>query len=492
MARLFGTLAEAQAFVVAFRLPNMLRDLVAEGAVTSAAVPVLTSYRATREPREFWQLSQTLASQLFVLLCGLSLLGVLAAGPIVRLIAPGFVHDHAKFALTVTLTRILFPLIFLVGFWAFFTGLLNSLHHFTMPALGPAILNVAMIAACVWGVPRMQPGVLALAIGVMIGGVLQVAIQLPTARRLGFRWRWRWRHAGSREILRLLGPRTFGSAVYQVSVFIDTALASLGSVVGEGAVAALYYANRLVQLPLAMFSTATAQASLPSLAEQAARGDMAGFQRTLLSVIRMVGFIIAPASVGLMVLARPIIQGLFERGAFDHNATIMTTRVLIGYTTGLWAYSMSKILTGAFYALRETRRPVILAAEAVLINVALSITLMFPLRAAGLAWAAALSNTINAFRLFRHMERRLQASLLRPILGSLIRSVLAAACMGLGCWALWTLGGLSAHPRLGLLVDILAGLVVYAAACHLFRVKEFATARRWLGTLQTAPPSGNE
>ncbi|MBI4343741.1 MAG: murein biosynthesis integral membrane protein MurJ [Candidatus Omnitrophica bacterium] len=492
MARLFGTLAEAQAFVVAFRLPNMLRDLVAEGAVTSAAVPVLSAYKATKPPEEFWRLSQTMASRLFVFLAALSLLGVAAAEPLVRLIAPGFAAEPQKLALTVLLTRVLFPLIFLVGFWAYFMGVLNSLHHFVMPALGPAILNLAMIAACLWAVPQASSGALALAVGVMIGGLLQVLVQLPAAARLGFRWRWQWRHPGSKEILRLLGPRTFGAAVYQVSVVVHTALASLGGIVGEGAVASLYYANRLVQLPLALFGTATAQASLPSLSEQAARQDTEAFERTLRSVIRMVGFIMMPATVGLLVLARPIIQGLFERGAFTREATLMTTQILIGYAAGLWAYAMSKVLTGAFYALRETRVPVRLAAEAVAVNVGLSLVLMWPLRASGLAWAAALSNTLNALRLFQSLERRLGTALLRPALAPLGRSLAASACMGLGCWALWQGGGFAARPWLGLVVVIPAGVGLYAVACHVLRVEEFSTARRWLNKLQSAPPLGNE
>ena len=190
LAGLFGTTAQAQAFVVAFRLPNLLRDLVAEGAVTSAFVPVLSWYRAKGAPGEFWKLSQALLCRLLVLLCVLGAVGALAAPLVVRVIAPGFAAEPEKFALTVRLTRILFPFITLVGLWAYFMGVLNSLSRFAVPALGPAILNLAMIAACIWFAPRMQPGVLALAIGVMIGGFIQLFIQIPVAMRLGFRPAW--------------------------------------------------------------------------------------------------------------------------------------------------------------------------------------------------------------------------------------------------------------------------------------------------------------
>jgi putative peptidoglycan lipid II flippase len=481
MARLFGTLAQAQAFVVAFRLPNMLRDLVAEGAVTSAAVPVLSWYRAQRPREEFWRLGQTLACQVAALLLILSVLGVLAAEPIVRAIAPGFAQDPDKFALTVRLTRLLFPLILLVGLWAYFTGLLNSLHHFAMPALGPAILNVCMIAACVWAVPHVSPGIVAVAAGVLVGGVLQVLLQVPVAARLGFRWRWRWRHPGSQEMLRLLGPRTLGAAAYQINVFIHTALASLSGIVGEGAVAALYYANRLVQLPLALFGTASAQASLPSLSEQAARRDLEGFRATLLAILRMVAFIELPAMAGLLVLARPIIAGLFERGAFDQAATLMTSQALMGYAAGLVAYSLGKVLTSAFYATQETWIPVRLAVEAVAVNVALSILLMGPLRVGGLAWSAAIANVLNAYRLLRAMERRLGAPLLRPLLPPLVRMGLAAGAMAAGCGALW--GVVSAHlgPWASLALVIAAGLGFYVLACRLAGVRELGTAFRWIG-----------
>lgn len=480
IARLFGTTAAAQAFVVAFRLPNLLRDLVAEGAVTSAFVPVLSWYKAKRPREEFWSLSHALFNQLFVLVCVLGVAGVLVAPQIVRLIAPGFVADPEKFALTVLLTRILFPFITLVGLWAYFMGLLNTLGHFTLPALGPAILNVAMMAACIWWVPRTNPGIAALAIGVMIGGVIQLVIQVPLALRLGFRWRWCWTHPGSSEILRLLGPRMVGSAVYQANVLIDTILASMSVIVGEGAVAAIYFANRLVQLPLALFGTASAQASLPALAEQAAHEDMKGFRATLLSVIRMVGFVILPSAVGLIVLAFPIVGGLLERGAFDHRSTVMTAQALMCYALGLPAYAMSKVMTGALYALRDTWTPVRLAIEAVMISVVLSLALMWPFKIAGLALAAAITNTLNAYRLTRRMERRLDASLLAPVAAAMLRMCAASAIMGLGCWAFWSLAGLHRWPWLGLAAVIAASITCYVGVCRILRVEELSTAARWL------------
>lgn len=485
MAGLFGTTPQAQAFVVAFRLPNLLRDLVGEGAVTSAFVPVLTWYRAKGDLQGFWRLSQALAVRLLVLLSAIGLAGTLAAPWIVRLIAPGFVHDPEKFALTVWLTRILFPFITLVGLWAYFMGLLNSLRHFGMPALGPATLNLAMIAACLWFVPRTSPGVLALAIGVMAGGVVQLLIQIPVAVRLGFRWQWRWKHPASQEIMRLLGPRMLGSGVYQANVLIDTALASLSAIVGDGAVAALYFANRLVQLPLALFGTASAQASLPSMAEQAAAKDMPAFSSTLHKVLRMVGFVVIPSSVGLVVLAQPIVSGLFQRGAFDARAAAMTSQALACYALGLLAYSMNKVLTSAFYALHDTWTPVKLAAETLAISLLLSLALMWPLQVSGLALAAAISNSVNAWRLTQRLERRLGRPLIRPLLRPLGRMLAASLLMGAACWGLLRLGVETLQPAIGLPLVVGGGLLCYAAACRALHIQEFTSARTWLAKLSS-------
>lgn len=479
LAGLFGTGVQAQAFVIAFRLPNLMRDFVGEGAMSSGVVPVLSAYRAKGEPEEFWRLSQSLLTRMFVILCAIGLIGTLAAPQIVRVIAPGFVEDPDKFQLTVQLTRVLFPFIILVGLWAYFMGLLNSLRHFAMPALGPAVLNLAMIIACLWCVPLTTPGILAVAIAVMIGGVIQLAIQLPVAARLGFRWRWRWRHPGVGEVLRLIGPRMVGSGAYQVNVLVHTALASLSGIVGTGAVVALYFANRLVQLPLALFGTASAQASLPSLSEQAAQHDLAGMRDTLLSMIRMIGFIMLPSMIGLMVLAFPIVGGLFERGAFDHGATLMTAQAVIYYAFGLLAYAVSRVLTGAFYALRDTRTPVKLAIEAVVVNVLFSLALMWPMQVGGLALASAIANILNAARLTRALERRLGAALLAPALGPLSRQAGAALLMGPGCWAVSRLVGES-PPWVGLPLMVLAGIACYIGSCVLFRVPELSTALRWL------------
>jgi putative peptidoglycan lipid II flippase len=325
--------------------------------------------------------------------------------------------------------------------------------------------------------------VLALAIGVMIGGAIQLAIQLPALFRAGFRWRREWSHAGASDVMRLLGPRIMGSAAYQAGVLIDTALASLSAVVGQGAVAALYFANRLVQLPLAVFGTAAAQASLPTLSEQAAHDDLAAFRRTLVSVLRMVGFVMFPAAAGLIALAGPIVTGLFERGAFDPDSSRMTAQALACYALGLAAFAVTKVVTGAFYALHDTRTPVRLAMQSVALNVMLSLLLMWPLKVNGLALAAALSNSVTAFRLVRHLERRLDQPILEPAASSWRAMAAAAGVMGAGCWAMWQAGLARLPAWIGLPLAVLAGMALYAGACRIAGVPELSTVLRWLNKI---------
>ncbi len=490
MAHLFGTGIQAQAFIVAFRLPNLLRDLVAEGAMTSAIVPVLSGYRATKSPEEFWRLVQALCVRVMVIVTVVGLLGIVAAPWCVRLIAPGFGGDSAQFELTVRLTRVLFPFITLVGAWAFFCGLLNTLHEFGLPALGPAMLNVVMIIGCVWVAPRVSPPSLGLAWAVMVGGVVQLAMQIPRARKLGFRWRWVWHHPGSGEVLRLLGPRLLGTAVYQMEVLFMTILASLGTVAGQGAVAALYFANRLVQLPLALFASASAQASLPVLSESAAMRDLVAFRSTILSVLRMVLFESLPAAIGLMVLARPIVQICFERGAFDHSSTMITSSTLSLLAIGLVGYAAGRVLSGAFYALRDTRTPVRLACQALVLNIVMGAGSIRWLHVGGLALATALASTIEAVLLVRALERRIDAPLMPDLLDAFARMGLSAALMGGGCWLMWS----ALSPRLPSLIalpaTIVGGILVYGAACAVLRVAEINKVLRWI-QLKRPTPTGS-
>ena len=312
----FGTGILADAFFVAFRLPNMLRDMVGEGAMTAAIVPVLTEYSHTKSREEYWQVARVILNMMLSVLIVLSVLGVVFAPVLVRVIAPGFLSNPEKFRMTVFLTRMIFPYILLIGMVAYSKGVLNSLHYFTTPEFAPVVLNATMIIALVILCPII--GIKGLIAGVLLGGIFEVLIQIKPLRDRGFRLGkgFHLKHPIAKRIGKLLLPRAVGTAVYQLSVFMDTILASLSGIVGAGGVAALYYSNRLVQLPLAVFGIALATAALPKMTKEVALKDMEKLKGTVLFSLRTVFTIMLPASMGLMLLARPIVRVLFHRGEF--------------------------------------------------------------------------------------------------------------------------------------------------------------------------------
>ncbi|MCM8762920.1 MAG: murein biosynthesis integral membrane protein MurJ [Candidatus Omnitrophica bacterium] len=286
IANFFGTGMAAEAFVVAFRIPNVLRELVGEGAANAAFVPVFSEYLYRKEKEEFWRAVGIMLLVVFLVLGIFCVGGILFSGAIVRLIAPGFRRYPQKLFLTVRLTRITFSYILLVGLTAYQMGVLHTFKSFLTPALGPCMLNIGMILSLLLAVNFMSEPIVGLAIGVLMGGIMQLAIQLPSMYRLGFRLssvslKLNFRHPAVKKIGKLLTPRLLGSAVYQLNIFFDTMLASLSNIVGLGGVAVIYYANRLVQLPLAVFGFAISSAALPTMSQQVAGEDIAGLKKTL-------------------------------------------------------------------------------------------------------------------------------------------------------------------------------------------------------------------
>lgn len=442
IAAAFGTGLGAEAFVVAFKVPNLFRDLVGEGATNAAIVPVLTGRREKR-PADFWTLVSTVFWALGAALLLLSVLGVLFAPQIVAVLAPGFKAsgDPDKFPLTVRLTRMIFPYLFLIGLSALAMGVLNSLKEFATSALGPALLNVCMIVTGLYFEKRYGPA--ALVAGVLVGGVLQLAVQLPPLFRAGFRISPPdFNDEGVKKIGKLLLPRAFGSALYQVNILVDSVLASFETVIGPGGQSALYYANRLFQLPLAILGLSIAQAVLPAFSTYEAKGDREGFRNTLVMTIRTLIFAIVPAATGLLVLAKPIVRIIFERGQFGEYSAYITSSALFFYAFGLLSCAMIKVLANGFYALHDTRTPVKIMLFSVTFNALLSTALMFPLKIAGLTLASSVSATANMFLLYHFLRKRVGAFDQRPVLAALAKALGAAAAMAafaLG-WSRWVLG----------------------------------------------------
>ena len=475
IAKFFGTAKYAQAFVVAFRIPNMLRDLIGEGAMNAAFVPILSEYSETRKKEEFWHLANALLNAMLIILALVTLLGVAFAPVIIRLIAPGFVEDPEKFRVTVSLTRLLFPYVLLVGLLAYCMGILNSLKHFSAPAFAPAILNLSVIICAL----VRQGSVRALAAGVLIGGVIQLVVQVPFLTARGFspfqtsRFISGIYHPAVKKIGRLLAPRVLGSCVYQINIFINTLLASLSSIVGEGGVAALYYANRIFQFPLAIFGIALAQAALPTMSREALEAGLGNLKKTLSFSLRAVNFIMLPASVGLIVLSEPITSMLFERGMFDRYSTFITAQALSLYSIGLFSYAGIKILVSCFYSLKDTLAPVKVASASLILNIILSIIFMFPLKISGLALATSLSGTFNFFLLFFILRKKIGAvdgaKILRSFLKVFMASIVMAAVIYVSIFKI----------KLNLFIVISLGMLSYGLAAVIFDVKEAKEFLKW-------------
>ena len=476
IAAFFGTAVYAQAFVVAFRIPNLLRDLVGEGAANSALVPVLTEELSRKGKGPFLDLAQVLFNIMFVTLLVLTAVGMLASPLIVRLIAPGFLADPEKFRVTVTLTRVLFPFLFLVGLWAYAMGVLNSLGKFASAAFGSCFLNMAMILSAV----MFGENVFGLAFGVLFGGLLQFLIQLPSLYSNGWKFRLtaEFNHPQAGKAGVLIVPRVLGACVYQFNVFVSTILASLSGIVGEGAVAAIYYANRIWQLPLAIFGIALAQAALPTMSRHAAENDTAKMKDTIGFSLKMVFFVLVPSSVGLMMLAVPITKVLFERGAFTSYSTSITSDALFFYAFGLVACGGLKVLANAFYAMGDTRTPVRAALYSAILNLFMNLALMWPLKVGGLTLANSIAVTFNFGMLYILLAKKLGDFGSTHIRESFLRVAAASAAMAIVIKVLMAwLGGCSI---ISLALVISGGIAAFLASSFLFGVKEIKEPVEWL------------
>ncbi|MFA6383775.1 MAG: murein biosynthesis integral membrane protein MurJ [Candidatus Omnitrophota bacterium] len=462
IARLFGVYLYAQAFVIAFKIPNLFRDLVGEGATNAAIVPVFSEYLAKGTKEEFWELANTLMNVLLVVLSAITVLGIVFSPVLVRLIAPGFTADPAKFSATVALNRLIFPYILLIGLTAYCMGILNSLRHFALPAFGPCLLNISIIVcALVWG-----EGVKGLATGVLIGGILQLAVQVPVLYGKGFRFRFngQFDHPAVRRIGALMAPRVFSSAIYQLNNFVDSIFGSLFWIVGEGGVAALYFSYRLIQFPLGVFGNSLSQAMLPALSCQAVEEDYAKLKETLLFGLRSVLFVMVPASVGFMVLSKTIVSSLFEGGRFNSYSTGITSGALFFYSIGLFAFGATRIVQCGYFALKDTVTPTKVAGIALILNIGLNAVLMFPMKLAGLALATSLSGIISFFILFMMLRKKLGGLQVGGLMEFTLRVLCASIVMGEVCFIASTYHFPLHNHLLVRIVDLLLPIICAAAA----------------------------
>jgi putative peptidoglycan lipid II flippase len=508
LARLFGVYVYAQAFVVAFKIPNLFRDLVGEGAANAAFVPVFSEYKVKHTEKEFWELANVVLNLLLVILMSITVLGIIFSPLIVRLIAPGFISDPHKLEITIRLNRIIFPYILLVALAAYAMSILNTLKHFSVPAFAPCLLNISIIVfAVIFG-----ESIKGLSLGVLIGGLLQLAIQIPVLYKKGFhlelfrkftpleipskqkgiaKFLTGFKHPGANIIGKLMLPRIFSSSVYQLNNFVDSIFGSLGFIVGEGGVAVLYFSYRLIQFPIGIFSNALSQAILPTLSTQALEDNHNNLKNTLSFGLRTTFLVMVPASIAFMVLAHPIIATIFQGGRFDVYSTEQTASALLFYSIGLFAYGGTKILQSCFFALKDTLTPAKVSALALLVNIVLNTILMFPLKLAGLALATSISGINTFIILFWILRKKLHSFSIRIIISSFIRILLASCAMGVVCYFIsrnFIIPGNNISSKLANLgLPIILGLISYIFFCFIFRVKEMHELWQWVSKKQGHP-----
>jgi putative peptidoglycan lipid II flippase len=481
VALTFGAGPITDAFFVAFRIPNMLRRLLAEGALSTAIIPVFSEYHVNRSRGDFARMLRAVLALGLLALGVTTLLGVLLAPWLLRAIAPGFTADPGQAELTVLLTRVMFPYLLLVGLAALATGVLNTHGRFFAAAIGPALLNLGMIGGVLLLARRVQPPILALAIGVLVGGVAQLAAQLPSLRRCGFLVgpSRELRHPAVARVARLIPPAVFGLAAVQVTVFVNTLLASL---LPAGSISFLYYADRVMEFPLGVFGIALASAALPAMARQAAARDDAGVAATLQFALRLSCYVAVPATVGLLLLRVPITRVLFERGRFGPADTAATADALAGYAVGLVAFAAARIAAQVFYALGEPGTAVRMGVLSVGANVIAAVALMQPAAHVGLALASSLAAWVNLAALMIAARRRLGSFGARAVATSALRTLVASA--PLAVWCLLATRAWPAVDRAGdavtLLMVVAAGAGIFWVASVLLRVPERTALRQLL------------
>ncbi|MCY4453358.1 MAG: murein biosynthesis integral membrane protein MurJ [Immundisolibacterales bacterium] len=404
IASVFGAGAGADTFFVAFRIPNFFRRLFGEGAFSLAFVPVLSEYRVSRSEDEVRDLVGHVAGTLGTVLLAVTAAGIVAAPGLVYVFASGFAAEPGQAALTASLLRLTFPYLLFISLTALAGGILNTWGRFAIPAVTPSLLNVAMIGAAIGLAPRFDEPVIALAWGVLAGGVAQLAFQLPFLWRIRMlvRPRLRLAHQGVRRIVRLIVPAVLGVSVAQVNLLVDTQFASY---LAAGSISWLYYSDRLMEFPLGVFGIALATVALPSLAARHAEGDPSGFHATLDWALRLVLVIAVPAALGLGILSIPMIATVFQYGEFGEHAVRMSALSLSAYAGGLVAFVGVKVLAAGFHARQQMRIPVRIAVVAMVANVVLNFLLVGPFAHAGLALASSLAAWLNAGLLLRSLRK---------------------------------------------------------------------------------------
>lgn len=476
VSRLFGAGLATDAFFAAFQIPNMLRRFFAEGALTAAFVPTFSATLSQSGEEKARELANICFTLLTIVMASVTVAGMLFSPVIVGLMFPGFRAEPGKLELAVLLNRLMFPYIFFISLVALCMGILNTLRHFFTPAISTVFLNVSMILAALCLRGFFEAPITALAVGVLIGGCLQLVMQLPVLWNKGFPLRPNFNFATPeiRRIALLMLPSIFGVGVYYLNIAVSAILASL---LPQGSVSYLYYAQRLFEFPQGIFTVSIAQAVLPSMSRQAAGGDIAGMKETLSFGLRLTLFITIPAMAGLMVCSTPIFSLIFMGGAFDYGTVVNSALALLYYSAGLSFVALTRVLAPVFYALKDTKTPVYTALMAFIINFCLSLALMGPLKHGGLALATTLSALCNMLMLLWLLRRKIGSFGGSAIMLTALKSAAASIPMAAAVWYScsfvdWSQAGHKLLKGSVLGGSILCGSAVYMLAVKLLRSEE--------------------
>jgi putative peptidoglycan lipid II flippase len=477
----FGATGVSDTFFQAFKIPNLLRELLAEGSMSSAFIPVLTEYREKHGEKEAGRLVKIIFTFILAIVGLICLLGIVFSPAIVTVMAPGFLSSPEKFTLTVLLTRIMFPFLMFVSLAALVMGALNTKKVFFVPALAPAMLNITLILSIVWFESRTSQPVVAAAIGILAGGFIQFAFQLPSFFRNGYSLGMDtdFRHPGLRKMLLLLVPATLALSVSQINIIIGSILASF---LPQGSITYLFYSMRLIQFPVGIFGVAMGMAVLPTLSEHAVKGDLEKLREDFSFAMRLLFFIAVPSMAGLIALREPIVNLLFQRGQFDTAAAQGTAEALLFYSVGIWSIVGVRILTATFYSMQDTKTPVRIAMAGLAANLLLSLALMGPLRHSGLALANSLASAVSFFLLSLFLRKKLQRIDARNIVKSFVQVAFSSSLMGIAGWALtrgelWTRSGSTALKSAYLCSTMLLCVLIYLFSAALMKNEEMRYIR---------------
>jgi len=479
-AYFFGAVTSADAFFVAYRIPNLLRRLVAEGAMSSAFIPVFTSYYTKYGDKEAKKVSDITFTYLLVVLLIIAISGIIFSKELIYLFAPGFELHPEKFKLTITLNRIMFPFIAIVSIVALCMGILNSLKYFFVPALSPIILNIFMIMFILIA-NHGHNAIIIVAVGVLVGAIMELIPQLILMRKKGFMFslNFDYRHPALKEAVVLFVPMMFGAAVYQLNVFISNVLASF---LKTGSISYLYYASRLFEFPQGIFAVSIAIAALPAMSRDTATNGISKLKESLVFSLRLLNFVTIPATFGLIILAKPIISVLFRRGSFTLSDSIAVSSALTFYAIGLWSVAFSRVITQAFYALKDAKTPVVIAFFTVIINLLFSVWLMNKIEYRGLALATSISAYFNTFYLLYALRKKIGRIGLKTISISFLKAIVSSAVMGVILEISFRHIILLHHNYSNLMLTsllltaIVIGIVSYIAMSYILKTQELKEA----------------